>query len=322
MRKIISTLFTIAAIALIIIACNNDSKEPQANTAKEDSAKAVLTRGEYLVNNVAACLVCHSNRDVTKFAMPIKPGTEGEGSGFPFDQGHGVPGSVTPPNITPYKLKDWADDDIIKVMVQGINKKGDTLFPLMPYHNYSRLAKDDIVAIVAYLRTLKSIEKADVPKKLFITAAQFGPLPANTIDQNKRPDPSDKVKYGEYLVTMASCSDCHTPMTQQGPDFTKMFAGGFRFKTNHVDVTTANITPDSTTGIGSWTEEVFLAKFKTNLDAVEKGTDPGKMNTEMPWGSYAKMKEDDLKAIYAFLRSIPPVKNKVEKWPASAMVNK
>ena len=325
MRKSVLFLSFFVLLAAIIIACNtNESKEPTTVTSTpEDSAKAVLVRGEYLVNNVAVCAVCHSDRDATKFAMPVKAGTEGGGATFAFGPEMGVPGEITPPNITQFKLKDWSDDEIIKALVQGINKKGDTLFPIMPYHNYSRLAKDDIQAIVAYVKTLKAIDKADAPKKLMITPAQYGPLPPNTLDQNKRPDPSDKVKYGEYLVTMASCSDCHTPMTPQGaPDFSKMFAGGWHIKSEHIDVTVANITPDSTTGIGSWSEEMFLAKFKTNLAAIEKGDNPGKMNTEMPWGSYAKMKEDDLKAIYAYLRTVPPVKNKVEKWPASAAASK
>jgi mono/diheme cytochrome c family protein len=315
-RKLFFLLMIVACIGLIIACNNNESKEPTAVTpTKEDSAKAVLTRGEYLVANIAPCLDCHSERDPMVFAMPIKPGTEGGGAAMPFGEGVGVPGEVTAPNITPYKLKDWSDEDIIKAITQGINKKGDTLFPIMPYHNYSRLAKDDIQAIVAYIRALKPIEKADVPRKLFITAAQFGPLPANTLDQNKRPDPSDKVKYGEYLVTMASCSDCHTPMTQQGPDMSKMFAGGFHFKEGPLEVTVTNITPDSATGIGTWTEAMFLAKFKTNLDQVNSKVNPGKQQTVMPWGMYATMKEDDLKAIYAYLRTVPPVKNKIEKWP-------
>jgi len=316
MRKSIFIFATLAVITLIIFACNNESKEPAAGTtSKEDSLKAIVDRGDYLVNNVAVCLACHGERDHTKFAMPVKPGTEGGGAPHPFGQGMGVPGEITPPNITPFKLKDWSDDDIIKAMVQGINKKGDTLFPLMPYHNYSRMAKDDIHAIVAYLRTLKPIEKADVPRKLLIPAAMFGPLPQNTLDKNIRPDPSDEVKYGEYLVTAASCSDCHTPMTQQGPDFSKAFSGGFKFVAGFVNVTTSNITPDSATGIGAWTENEFVARFKTNLAMTEKGDDPGKFNTEMPWSMYAKMKEEDLRAIYAYLRTVPPIKNKVEKWP-------
>lgn len=324
MRKTTTIFSFLAIVAVIIIACNNNASNESTTTTSntEDSTKAVLARGEYLVTSVAPCLDCHSERDPAVFSMPVKPGTEGGGAPHPFGQGMGVPGEITPPNITPYKLKDWTDDELIRAITMGINKKGDTLFPLMPYHNYSRLAKDDLQAIIAYIRALKPIEKPDVPRKLFITAAQFGPLPANTLEQNKRPDPSDKVKYGEYLVTMASCSDCHTPMTPQGPDFSKAFAGGFRFKGDYVDVTTANITPDTATGIGSWTEEVFLAKFKTNLDAAQKKVNPGKLNTEMPWAVYAKMKEEDLRAIYAYLRTLPAIKNKVEKWPGTATAAK
>lgn len=316
MKRKLFILLSIVSVVVIIIACNNkESKESTTVTSKEDSAKAIVSRGEYLVNNVTVCLACHGERDHSKFAMPVKPGTEGGGPPYAFGQGMGIPGEITPQNITPFKLKDWSDDDIIKAITQGINKKGDTLFPLMPYHNYSRAAKDDIHAIVAYLRTLTPIDKADVPRKLMIPATMFGPLPQNTLDQNKRPEPSDKVKYGEYLATLASCSDCHTPMTQQGPDFTKAFAGGFRFKSDFVDVTVSNITPDSATGIGSWTEDAFVAKFKTNLAMTEKGDNPGKFNTEMPWANYAMMKEEDLRAIYAYLRTVPPIKNKVEKWP-------
>ena len=316
MRKSSLISLTLAVVIINIAACNNESREPAAATVtKEDSIKALVDRGSYLVNNVTACLVCHSERDHAKFAMPVKPGTEGAGPPYAFGQGMGIPGEITPPNITPFALKDWSDDEIIKALTHGINKKGDTLFPLMPYHNYSRMAKDDIHAIVAYVRTLTPIEKATPPRKLAIPAAMFGPLPKNTLDNNTRPDPSDKVKYGEYLVTAASCGDCHTPMTQQGPDFSKAFSGGFKFVSDFVNVTTANITPDSATGIGIWTENEFVAKFKTNLAMTEKGDDPGKLNTEMPWSYYAKMKEEDLRAIYAYLRTVPPVKNKIEKWP-------
>jgi mono/diheme cytochrome c family protein len=319
MRKFLFFLFAVVFIlsAILFPGCNNEDKEKEtaATPNSEDSLKKVVERGEYLAHNVAVCMDCHSERDPNVFSMPVKVGTEGGGPPYSFGAGMGVPGEITPPNITPYKLKDWSDDEILKAITQGINKKGDTLFPLMPYHNYSRVAKDDLIAIIAYLRTIKPIEKADVPRKLMIPSSMFGPLPQNTIDQNKRPDPSDKVKYGEYLVTMASCGDCHTPMTQQGPDFSKMFAGGFNFKSDFVNVTAANITPDTATGIGIWTEEAFLAKFKTNADAADKKVNPGKMKTEMPWDSYGKMKEDDLKAIYAFLRTVKPNSNKVEKWP-------
>jgi len=315
MRKII----VLAAIALIAFATTWFSsckeKKSTTTTSTADTSTSLLARGEYLANHVTVCMDCHSIRDTGRFSMPIVPGTEGGGAGFAFGKAEGIPGEVTPPNITPYALKDWSDDDIIKAMTGGINKKGDTLFPIMPYHNYSKMAKEDINAIIAYIRTLKPIERTVPPRKFFIPASMFGPLPAATLDQNKIPDPSDKVKYGGYLTTIGSCSDCHTPMTQQGPDFSKMFAGGFVFDLGFMKVAVSNITPDSATGIGTWSEDVFVSKFKNNSSDAVVNTHPGRQNTIMPWAMYGKMKEDDLKAIYAFLRTVKPITNKVEKYP-------
>jgi mono/diheme cytochrome c family protein len=143
----------------------------------------------------------------------------------------------------------------------------------------------------------------------------MGGLPQVDLSKNVRPDPSDKVKYGGYLTTFASCAECHTPMGPQGPDFSKAFAGGFVFATPFFKVAVSNITPDSATGIGTWTEEAFLQKFKANSAPERVNANPGRENSIMPWAMYGKMNDEDLKAIYAFLRTVPPVNNKVEKYP-------
>lgn len=316
MRKFIALaaicLLTFAAI--YVSACNNNKSEPQAADNK-DSVKMMVERGEYLAHNVTQCIDCHSIRDTGRFSMPVVPGTEGGGSGFPFGKEEGVPGMVTPPNITPFALKDWTDEEIIRAITQGVNKKGDTLFPIMPYHSYSRMTKNDILSIVAYIRTLKSIDRTVPARKLEIPMSMLGPLPAVNLDNNRMPDLSDKVKYGQYLITAAVCSECHTPMGPQGPDFSKMFAGGFVFNTPMFKVGVANITPDSITGIGLWTEEVFINKFRNNAADKMVISRPGRENTIMPWAEYGKMKDEDLKAIYAFLRTVKPVKNLVVKYP-------
>ena len=77
----------------------------------------------------------------------------------------------------------------------------------------------------------------------------------------------------------------------------------------------ANITPDSATGIGTWNEERFLNKFLPYREEKAYNFDPGKQNTIMPLTVYAGMKDEDLKAIYAYLHSIKPVSNKIEKYP-------
>lgn len=314
MKKLIAFAAICVIAAFYFSSCNNNADQPAA-TDGADSLKKVVERGDYLANHVAVCIDCHSKRDITKFSLPVVPGTEGGGAGFPFGEAEGVPGMVWAPNITPAALKDWTDDEIIKAMTQGINKKGDTLFPIMPYHHYSKMAKDDIKAIVAYIRTLKPIDSLTPPRKINIPASMFGPLPAATLESNTRPDPSDKVKYGEYMTNFAACAECHTPMGAQGPDFSKVFAGGFVFNTPFFKVAVANITPDSATGIGSWTEEMFVQKFRTNSSDANVNRDPGKENSIMPWAMYGKMKDEDLKAIYAYLRTVKPINNKVEKYP-------
>jgi cytochrome c553 len=322
MRKIIAitSVLTIVIIAAWFMSCNNNSKtEPQASN-KEDSLKKVVERGEYLSFHVAPCMDCHSKRDYTKYSGPIVPGTEGMG-GEVFDQKlAGVPGTVYAKNITPDPetgIGTWTDEEILRAMTQGISKNGDTLFPLMPYPHFNHMAKDDLLSIVAYLRTLKPIKNKIPARQLFVPISVVYPAPAlqPTVDGNVRPPETDKVKYGEYLTNAAACSDCHTPMTQKGYDFSKMFAGGFTFDVGTFKVTTANITSDSATGIGTWTEERFLNKFLPYREEKNYNYDPGRQNTIMPVTPYAGMKDDDLKAIYAYLHSLKPISNKIEKYP-------
>jgi mono/diheme cytochrome c family protein len=196
----------------------------------------------------------------------------------------------------------------------GINKKGDTLFPLMPYPHYNKLPKQDILDIIAYLRTIKPINNPVPERKLFIPISMAYPPNLQTdANKNVRPAESDRVKYGEYLVTIADCITCHTPMNERGQQG-EPFTGGLRFTTPAFTVTTANITPDSLTGIGAWTEKMFVEKFKTYREAEGYQYDPGKQNSMMPWTLFARMRDEDLKAIYAYLRTIKPVNNKIEKW--------
>jgi hypothetical protein len=94
-----------------------------------------------------------------------------------------------------------------------------------------------------------------------------------------------------------------------------MYAGGHVFDAGVFKVASANITPDSATGLGAWTEERFLNKFTAYKEKSSYDFTAGKENTIMPLSEYAGMKDEDLKAIYAYLRTIKPISNKVEKYP-------
>ncbi len=321
MRKIfvLTAIIGLASLAAYFMACNNKKSEPQADN-KEDSIKKVLARGEYLVLHVAPCLDCHSKRDFSKYAGPIVAGSEGMG-GLVFDQKlAGVPGAVYAKNIPSDPetgIGTWTDDEIYRAITKGINKNGDTLFPIMPYVNFSRMAKSDLMAIVAYIRTLKPIKNKVPDRQLFVPISMIYPGPAIQASQdgNMIPPESDVANYGQYLANAAACFDCHTPMNEKGYIMEKMYAGGFRFDEGSFVVNTANITPDSATGIGNWTEETFLNKFTQYREEKAYSFNPGKQNTYMPLTMYAGMTDSDLKAIYAFLKTLKPISNKVEKWP-------
>ena len=328
MKKLITlpVLIFMLLAATYFTACNNNASSTHAKVNEdsiktEDSAKKVLARGEYLALHVAACIHCHSKRDFTKFAGPVIAGTEGMGGGK-FDHSilDAIPGTIYSKNITSDKetgIGSWTDDEILRAITQGINNKGDTLFPLMPYANFNHMAKEDLLSIIAYIKTLKPIKNKISPRELMIPISVAYPAPAlqKTVDGNMRPAETDKVKYGEYLITMAACADCHTPYVKGQPDFANLYSGGNTFTIAGFKVTSANITPDSTTGIGAWTDTTFINKF--NACRQEKGYNynPGKANTTMPIVDYAGMTDGDLKAIFAYLQTVKPVKRLINKYP-------
>jgi mono/diheme cytochrome c family protein len=136
----------------------------------------------------------------------------------------------------------------------------------------------------------------------------------------------DELVKGKYLMTIAACSECHTPQDKGKPIEGKFMAGGFEFQfPNGAVVRSVNITPDKETGIGNWTEDAFVQRFKTYEapEATAAQVDPDAFNTVMPWAMYAGMTEEDLRALYKYMRTLEPIRNKVERYtPAGAVAKK
>ncbi|MDZ7743156.1 MAG: c-type cytochrome [Bacteroidota bacterium] len=288
----------------------------EAPDIKIEATPERLERGEYLANHLMVCMSCHSPRDWTQYAAPVVKAQLGAG-GTVFGHEKGLPGEFYPANLTPYHLGDWSDGEILQALSAGVNKEGKPLFPIMPYHSYSKLSKDYLYAVIAYLRTLPPIEseertsEADFPVNIIMNFMPSDPA------FSERPDPSDQVAYGKYLVTAAACADCHTPLEEGKPVDSLRFAGGMSFHLKSGGyATSANITPDRETGIGSWTEKAFVDKFRSFMDPEydDETIIPGSINTEMPWREYAALKEADLKAMYAYLRTLKPIKNRIIKF--------
>ena len=136
-------------------------------------------------------------------------------------------------------------------------------------------------------------------------------IPQEAQPQNIPPK-TDVFAYGKYLTTIAACADCHTPQKDGQPIEEMVFAGGMEFLLpTGIKVKSANITPDEDYGIGAWDKEDFIDRFKSyaNVDSV---TIPkGGFNSIMPWNMYAGMTEEDIGAIYEYLKTVKPIKNSV-----------
>jgi hypothetical protein len=319
MKKLIYILVVILVVFFIIVAGGLiylNVGYPKVGPAEDITIEKTperLARGEYLVNHVNLCFDCHSSHDESFFASPVIPGTEGKGG----ELFKGAPGKLYTSNITPAGLKDWTDGEIIRAITAGVDKDGNPLVPMMPYTEYRYMAKEDVYAVVTYLRTLPPIE-SDVPESSidFPLNLIFRTTPSEAEPQ-PLPEPSDTLGTGKYLVRIAGCYFCHSPM-EKGKILDGMtFAGGHEFQDPELGtVRSANITPDNETGLGKWTKEVFITRFKAYTDSAAQKIPISEEThqTVMPWTLLGGMKEADLGAIYEYLRTVKPVRNKVEKY--------
>ncbi len=269
-----------------------------------------VARGTYLANAVYGCAYCHSERDWALFGGPPKPGTIGKG-GEIFDESVGLSGMIVAPNITPYALGDWSDGEIYRAIVSGLHKDGYAFFPIMPFDAYLHLETEDVYALVAWVRSLNFIEHDTPPRRPSHFMQLIGNVRAIPADPWEI-DKSDPVQRGEYLAVIAGCRFCHTPAdARQQPLQGMTLAGGLGMLANGVPAYSANITPDPETGIGAWSEQDFIRRFKgfegVNVSAASIG-----FQTQHAWTEYARMTEADLADIYAYLMAQPPVRHNVD----------
>jgi mono/diheme cytochrome c family protein len=277
-----------------------------------------VERGQYLVTSVSACLMCHSPHDWTKHDLPTPPGMTAAGGVFPLT---GLPGMVTAPNLTPDPetgLGRWSDDEIGRAIREGVDRDGNTLFPLMPYRRYRHLSDEDLASIVVYLRSLAPVRNPLPPTRIIFPVKYLirnAPEPITT--PVSEPDVSTPVNRGNYLVEIGGCGDCHTPQ-KRGQALPNMnFAGGFVLEGPWGRVAAANITPDAT-GFSYDSEAMFAS-------AMRAGYTKGRaLSPIMPWIAYRGLSDPDLLAIYSYLKTMPPVRHTVDntKQPAECRLCK
>jgi hypothetical protein len=273
---------------------------------KFQSTPERLVRGRYLANTVMGCTYCHSEHDWKAAWGPAIEAKLGAGQVFPEKN---MPGVVITPNLTPdveTGAGGWSDDQFARAIREGIGYDGRTLFPLMPYGHFHAMSDEDLASIVVYLRSLPAVRNP-LPKTEIIFPVKYlirnAPEPLSA--PVPPPDSSTSVKRGEYLVRMASCASCHTPQQRGQPNDALGFAGGFVFNGPLPTVASANITPDPS-GISYYDENLFLQVMRTGKVGARE------LSAVMPFVGYRNLTEQDLKDMFAYLRTVPAVKHRVD----------
>jgi mono/diheme cytochrome c family protein len=255
-------------------------------------------RGAYLVNGVGACSNCHTPRGPGgALDLQLDKRLSGSTQTFQAPQ-YTVKGS----NLTPDRatgLGTWTDDQIKIAISQGKGRDGRQLAPNMPSAAYGIMTARDRDAILAYLRSIPAVSNA-VQKPEYKAPFSITQFP----DATEWPDENlkDTVKRGQYMAALGHCMVCHSKGTPPDKmDYVNGMGGGGRKFGAQQNVTAANLT---TKGVASWT----LAEFKRALqEGVSK--DGRKLNPPMvDFAQYYKtMTDDDISAIFAYMKSLKPV---------------
>jgi mono/diheme cytochrome c family protein len=267
---------------------------------------ADVARGKYVFGATGGC-GCH-----TEPKGPVNAG--GRRYDGPF-------GTVYATNITPDRetgIGGWTDEQIVTAIRAGRRPNGERLLPVHPYPVFNGMAAEDLRALVAYLRTVPAVRRVNRPKQIKVPLFESVFLPAWLAAFAPRETPPPAVPArgrarGEYLVrAVGHCGECHTPRTvTMAPDTSRFLAGT---PTGPENSSVPNITPDRDTGIGSWSEEEIAWYLQTGNRP--DGDVAGGLMGEVIQGTtagYKDLTKEDLAAIARFLKSVPAVKNRVEK---------
>ena len=299
---------------LVIMACGPSQPAPErsaAPAAKVYTPRPLrditvprtperVARGRYLSEGLLQCFVCHSERDWTKPGAPPRPATKGAGAVWP-----GRPWLVAP-NLTPDAetgIGRWTDDMLLRAIREGISHDGRVLHPQMFYRAFRGLSDEDAESVVAYLRSLKPIEHALPATALPADeAAKLTPSEPITTPIVYAP-PTDAVQRGRRLSDYADCAGCHTSWyTPRNPG---LFGGGNLVVRGDVKRYSANLTQDPS-GIPHYDAAFFREVMRTGR---ARGRD---ISGVMPWLAFGQLSDDDLNALFAYLRALPPVKHVID----------
>jgi len=290
-------LVMITAVTVLTASRQHLKYEAPYPAIKAVKDSAVIARGKHLALSIAHCNDCHSKTNADSLIalgqdVPLS-------GGVPFVLPVGTIYSANITSDTTWGIGKLTDGEVARVLRYGVKPDGTAVFDFMPFHN---LSDSDLTAVISYIRTQKplAIKKPDNQLNLtgnVVNAFLVKPVgPSEEIKKVITPDTT--AAYGKYLVTnVGNCSGCHTKRGLSGDYTGEHMAGG-----NEIgEYVTPNLTPDSSSRIFGWPQQQFIDRFRK-----------GKLlaGSEMPWNTFKRMTDDELKAIYKYLQTVKPVRTK------------
>ncbi len=271
----------------------------RAWSAETDAVK----RGEYIFRAAGGC-TCHTEAEDGTFLAG------GRAIETPFGTFYGT--NITPDEET--GIGAWGEPDFMRAMREGLSPRGAHYFPVFPYTSFTRMRRQDLVDLKAYLWTVTAVRKEnrahDVQPPFSWRPLLKGWKLLNFTPGELREDPTHSAEWnrGAYLVqALGHCKECHTPRTLLGGFQDKMAYAGTQDGPEGEAV--PNITPDAETGIGTWVVGDIVFFLKTGLKP--SGDDAQGLMAEMIDNGFKHLTDDDLRAIAVYLRSLPPIRNEV-----------
>lgn len=277
-------LLAIAFVVLYLIAGQRLNRTYTVSTPAIPipTDEAALARGRHLVEIVSDCTGCHA--------------ADFSGSAFWED---GLMGYLYAANLTSGQGgigATYSDEDWARVFIHGVNRTGRPLL-FMPSHHYTNYSDADLGAMIAYLKAQPAVDKRQpAPQvgplaRVLLTVGLLPPLPAEQIDHEAArvatvPEAAT-AEYGNYLVTVAACAECHG--TQ--------LAGG---QADPNEPGGPNLTPAGR--LGAWSQADFIATIRTGIRP-----DGTALHSFMPWYTYREMSDIELEAIWLYLKTLAPL---------------
>jgi mono/diheme cytochrome c family protein len=262
-----------------------------------------IERGKKIV--LLLCADCHRNNETGKL------------TGRPMTEAPHEFGNIYTQNITQDKtfgIGEWTDGELVYLLRTGIKRNGKYAPPYMA--KLPHLADDDINAVISFLHSDDPLITASAtpdqpcdPSFLtkFLCMVAFKPfkMPAQKIEM---PDTNNALQLGKYLVFNLECFTCHSADYKtdnwEVPEESKGYLGGGNKPLDRQGrvMITPNLTPDKETGIGEWTEQRFV-------NALKYGTMENQRSLRFPMVPFIYLTDNEAKAIYAYLKTVPPIKN-------------